>query len=387
MLYGAARIGITVPVEMTAEPAQFLAGGAASADVRANLGFKAFSSKKFQDAVETEIGNYIPGKAVAIEANAAVQRTSIAASNTLFGWECYPTYFGSKRLYLPSADAVTYVPQTRNEGAFAQWRAFADGLKSVAERRPEKHFALYVIGGYNEPSFNPAYDLTSQPLRPVDCVDTLREALVGVPNVDVMTHNYTNAAEYYDDFFRTDHHWNIDGAFRAYGEIADVLGLEQVDKGGTWEIPDYWFTGATARWGVDLLRERVFDCGNSFSELVATRPDGTVLRGDDHDSFWDAPELGRQYRFYDAYYGNLGNCTITGGSGDRSALLVGNSYVGAIQRPLATSYRSLTVNSQLHPSATVTATLEEQMAAADANDVIFVANPGGFNVGGEYWDN
>lgn len=61
---------------------------------------------------------------------------------------------------------------------------------------------------------------------------------------------------------------------------------------------------------------------------VIGRPDGIVLRGDNHDNFWDAPELGRQYRFYDAYYGNLGNCTITGGSGDRAALLVGNSYVG-----------------------------------------------------------
>lgn len=378
-------MGIAVPVELTAEPARYLAGGAASADVGANLNLDDFVDKELQSAIETEIGNYIPGKAVAIETNAGMQRTAIAGSSALFPWDCYPTYFGSGRLSLPQADAVTYLPRSRNESMESAWRAFAEGVSCMAEKYPDKRFVLYVVGGYQEPAFDPAYDLVSSPMRPEDCVDVLKDAVTDVSNVSVLSLSYKSSEDYYHDFFRTDHHWNINGAFRAYGAIAEELNLRTVESGGTWEIPEYWFTGATARWGVDLLRERVFDCNNSFSELVAKRANGMELRGDDHSDFWDSPVFGKPYRFYDSYYDNLGDCTITGGIGDRSALLVGNSYRGAIQRPLASSYHSLTVNSQLHPATPVTATLEEQMLAAKADDVIFVANPNGYNVTEEYW--
>lgn len=385
VLYGVTKAGIIVPVELTAEPARYLAGGATSADIGSNLNLASFVDKKLQGSIETEIENYIPGKATAVETNADMQRTIIAVSNILFSWNCYPTYFGSARLAFPQADAVTYLPRSRNESLESAWRAFAEGVSSVATKYPNKRFVLYVVGGYEEPSFDPAYDLTSSPMHPEDCATTLKEAVADAPNVSVLTLSYENAEDYYRDFFRTDHHWNINGAFRAYGVIAKELKLQSVDPGGTWEIPEYWFTGATARWGVDLLRERVFDCNNNFSELVAKRTDGTETRGDDHSDFWNSSANGKPYIFYDSYYDNLGDCTIVGGVGDRSALLVGNSYRGAIQRPLASSYRSLTVNFQLHPSTPVTTTLEEQILAAGADDVIFVANPSGYNVAKEYW--
>lgn len=386
LLFGALRLGADVPVQLTAEPAQFLAGGISSSSIDEHLNFNDFTNGTLQGSIEDAIGNYIPGKAFAIETNAAAQRAAIVSSNTLFAWDCYPTYFGSTRLAFPQLSVVTYFPQKRNTSVESSWKAFAAGVVRVAERHPDKRFVLYVVGGYQEPSFDPAYNLVSFPLRPSDCVDTLKSAIGDTSNVKVLSLSYEDADEYYRDFFRTDHHWNINGAFRAYKIIANELGLQTVEAGGTWEIPDYWFTGATARWGVDLLRERVFDCNNDFAELVAKRADGTELRGNDHSYFWDAPTLGKPYRFYDAYYGNLGECTIIGGSGDRAALLVGNSYVGAIQRPLASSYQSLTVNSQLHPAASVVSTLEQQMLTAGADDVIFVANPSAYSVEEEYWD-
>ncbi len=386
ILYGATRAGIDVPVDLTAAPAQYLSGGAESANVGEQFSVEGFTSKALQEAVDTEIGNYIPGKAAAIITNAGMQRRAIACSNSLWQWSCYPTYFGSARLFIPGEDAVTYLPQRSNVGAEAAWRSFAEGVAQVAERHPDKRFVLYVAGGYQEPSVNPAYDLVTDPLVPSYCVDALRAVAGDVPNVSVLSYSYSSSEEYYRDFFRTDHHWNAFGAFRAYESIAEELGLSVVEPGGKREIPDYWFTGATARWGVDLLRERVSDCGNTFADLVAERPDGTKISGDDHSSFWDAPALGKRYQFYDTYYDNLGDCTITGGFGDRNALLVSNSYRGALQRPLASSYRSLSVNSQLHPAVPLTTTLEEQIEAAGAEDVIFAANPSAFKIEDEYWE-
>lgn len=386
LLFGALRLGADVPVQLTAEPAQFLAGGAKSADVAAAASGEGFRSKQLQSAVETEIGNYIPAKATAIEMNAGVQRGFIAASDVLFGWGCYPTYFGSGRITVPSADAVTYLPRKYGDWARRDWEGFAAGLASVASRYPEKRFVVYVVGAYDDPSCNPAYALVTDPLRPENCVAIMEEALSGSSNVTVLSHSYGSEEEYYQDFFRTDHHWNIDGAFAAYGQIADELGLEAIPEQGIWEIPDYWYTGATARWGLDMLRERVFDCGNSFAELVVMRSDGSVLHGDDHAAFWDAPELKKPYTFYDSYYDNLGECVIAGGDGERSALLVSNSYKGAIQRPLASSYRQLTVTGQLHSATPLTLTLAEQIEAADADDIIIVGNPGALRIGQQYWE-
>lgn len=386
LLCGATRVGVEVPVELTAQPAQFLAGGAASADVGAILSIDGFAKKELQDAIETELGNYIPAKANAVMVNAAMQRGAIAASDMLCNWGCYQTYFGSERLFIEDQKAVTYLPEKRSENREEQWRTFAEDVAAAAARHPEKRFVMYVVGGYEMPAYNPAYALVSNPFEPSDCVNIMSNVLGDVSNVTILSSSYAGGDEYYADFFRTDHHWNIDGAFRAYGDITDVLGLEKVSEDGVREIPDYWFTGATARWGIDLLRERVFDCCNDFSNLVAMRTDGSMIRGDDHASFWDAPALGKQYRFYDLYYDNMGCCTITGGSGDRSALLVGNSYLGAIQRPLASSYRSLTVSSQLASGESAQESLEEQMNAAGASDVIFIANPMAFKVDEAYWE-
>lgn len=83
---------------------------------------------------------------------------------------------------------------------------------------------------------------------------------------------------------------------------------------------------------------------------------------------------------------NLGECVIAGGDGDRSALLVSNSYKGAFQRPLASSYHQLTVTGQLHPAVPITATLSEQIESADADDAIIVGNPAVLSIGGEYWE-
>lgn len=384
-LYLVERMGIEVPVELTDEPAAYLAGGNAEAHVSDFLNIKGFTSKKLQENVDVKLGNSIPRKASAIIVNAELQRQAIAASNLLFSWRCYPTYFASKRLYIPNANAVTYMTEQQNEHLISAWQSFAHGVVAAADRHPDKRFVLYIVDGYQEPTYNPAYNLTSNPLASSDCVDTMNKILGSSPNVRILT-TPPDGELYYNNFFRTDHHWNINGAFEAYGQIADELNLQKQQQDGTWQIPDYLFTGATARWGVDLLQETVFDCGNQFSQLIAIYPDGSQIRGDDHSAFWNSPPISKPYRFYDAYYDNLGACTIIGGEGSLAALLVGNSYRGAIQRPLAMSYHSLTVNSQLHPSTPIEETPEDQVIAANANDIIFVANPSGYCVEDKYWN-
>lgn len=386
-LWIAQRAHLEVPQALTAAPAQYLSGGTEQADVRSAFSVSGFVSGELQHAVEAEVGNHIPAKAIALEQNAALQRAAIRASNLLRAWPCYPTYYGSTRIRL-AGDMLSYLPERKSDEVETRWVEFAEGLARVAASYPEKRFVVYVVGAYGEPAYDPAYVLVHDALQPDDCLRCLQSGIGGgSSNLTILTKSYEDAESYYDDFFRTDHHWNIVGALVAYGQIVDELDLPKVDAGQMVPIPNYRYTGATARWGLDLLSESVFDCENRFSNLTFIQSDGSRVSGDDHSAFWDAEPLRKPYAFYDAYYDSFGaESTIIGGVGDRRALLVSNSYRGALQRPLASSYAQLTVNSQLAGSMPETDTLRAQIERSQADDIIIVGNPGALNAPRGYWD-
>lgn len=386
MLYCAIKIGVDVPVELTSKPAEYLAGGLSEADVAASFNLSDIKNKRFQDAAETEIGNYIPAKANAIIFGAWTQRMGIEVSNAVFNYDCYPTFYGSNRIYLNDVDAVSYLPQRNSNEYVARWTDFANGLKRVAQQYPEKNFVVYVVQGYTEPAINPAYELVHDPLSPRLCSQTLSAHLKDMDNVHVLTHDFDDLGDYYSQFFTTDHHWNIDGAFEGYDQICSILDLTPIHEDGIKRIENYLFTGATARWGVDLLQESVFDCRYDFSNLSIQRSDGEVINGNDHRLFWNCSPLGKPYLFYDTYYGGVGNCSITGGYGNKNALLIGNSFKEALQRPLAESYASLYVSLQLIPTTSLQKTLEREIIDQDADDIVFVGNPSSLMLPDAYFE-
>lgn len=376
--------GIQLPVTLTSKPAKYLSGGVREVDILESLSLHAVLDETLQNDLETELGNHVPLKAQAMIASSSLQRLAIKASNFLFEFDCYPTFFGSTRLAIPEFDAVTYLPAKKSTSLERKWEDFAKGVKRVASKYSNKRFIIYVVQGYDSPAYNPAYALSSNPIVPSDCIDCISEIIDETRNVQLITQSFNSGESYYSDFFTTDHHWNINGAFRAYDQITEQLGIDSIDPGSNWIIPDYLYCGATARWGLDLIDEQVFDCSQNFKSLKVIMEGGNITTGDDHDSFWDYPEIGRKYKFYDSYYDNLGHCTIIG-SGNRSALLIGNSYIGAIQRPLGFSYGKLTVNNQLHPASKLENTLEDQIRDAEADDVIFVANPSNLVIDKKYF--
>lgn len=117
---------LSLPSWLTTEEAKYLSGTTSEVDVRATATLAGFESGKFQTALETEIGNFIPAKATALLGNAAIQRAAIAASNVLFRWEWYPTFYGSD-VVSDCADDLLVTPI----GKRSQTRA--DGLKRTAE--------------------------------------------------------------------------------------------------------------------------------------------------------------------------------------------------------------------------------------------------------------
>lgn len=373
-------LNLKLPSWLTSEDAALLEGNRDKTQITEVLSIKDIIEGKFQSALEQEITGYIPARASAIVENAKIQRSFISTSNMLFQWDCYPTFFSSERIYIPAFNAVSYIPSKILQSLKPNWSLFASGIKSVAEYYPNKHFVLYVVQGYGETSWNPAYELISYPFSTSLCQETMSEVLKDTENVSILTKAYYDGEEFYDNFFTTDHHWNIRGAWNACDQICTELEIKPPRQSSYKEIESLKYTGATARYGLDLIEETIFDSTNTFDTLNMETSNGTVINCSDHNSFWKLPPLRQRYTFYDSYYDAIGEGTITGGIGNQTGLLIGNSFKGAIQRPLALAFKSLITRADLHPSRDIEETLQELIESSNVDDIIFVANPGNYNI-------
>ncbi len=76
------------------------------------------------------MGNCIPMKAMALLANAALQRSAIEASNALFGWECYPAFYGSSIAEMPSRHRLLEIAEKATGDTLATAQ-FISGMDST----------------------------------------------------------------------------------------------------------------------------------------------------------------------------------------------------------------------------------------------------------------
>ena len=336
---------------------------------------ESFAAGELQDGIEGFAADSLPFHDQAMLLNAGLQELGISQAAELFGYNVYPTYFGSTRLYSSPEDVVTYMPFRHTEYHDQKLTEYASGLARVARAYPEKRFVVYVVGGYQEPSVNPAYDLVGNAFEPAEAVRIFEAAFAEYPNVSVLTNSYSTFSDYYKDFFRSDHHWNILGALRAYNTIAGELGLEQVDIRSLdlHEVQtDYAFTGATSRWGRHIVTEQAFDTDLDYSS-VTYMANGRELDGNDHCAFSDYVTAGVKFAFYDAYFNSIPDGIISA-TGKGKALLISNSFGGALQRQLATQFETLYKSSALWPGYTGNG-FADLLEESDADTVIFVANP------------
>ena len=342
---------------------------------------QAVADGDFQDQLDSYLADHVPMRDEVLLANAAIQRTSIVPAAALFGYECYPTYFESEYMYLSREDAVNFVPDTWDSEYEELTREFAQGVAKVAKENPDKRFIVYVVPGAQSPAASPAYDLMANPAVPELSYDAMSAELEAVPNAWVLTSDYADTEEFYGDFFRTDHHWSVNGALTAYKNLGEVLGWGPLQYGGFQDFGDFRFFGSTARTGLYPLTEQVFDVDYDFSDIDITifkSKKEIEVNAQDHSAFYDySPEYGKTYYFHSTYYNN--NVTpqksaFRGGAGARRALLLTNSYGAVLSRPLATQYAELYRMDDLHANSKKKH-LSKSMDYADFDDVIFVAQP------------
>ena len=344
-LWIANTVALPVPEFLDAQSSSYLTGGIEESNLQENLSYGGFIEKELQNSLDTEIENHIPTKEAALLGYSSLQGLAIKASNLAFGFDAYPVHFDTGRLYLPTADALTYTP-LRASSYEENLAICVKDIVEAARRHPETRFTIYVVQGFQTPAVNPAYDhVTYNALTGPKTFEIATQAAGNTPeNCHVITSAYESLESYYRDFFRTDHHWNINGTIRAYNDIAAELGLKSFESPNVIDFGDYRFSGATARWSLSTLDEPVFDTSYEFPYVRTLGADGSTKRIS-HEKFFSTPEHNRRYVFYDYYYSGVADNAVgflneNGGNG-RTCLILSNSYGGSLQVFLANEYESV----------------------------------------------
>lgn len=375
------HLHLELPSDFTAEDSIYLSGGYEEVDLLEHFSLKGFSSEKFQSDLSTTVENNIPYRALILLQNAALQRNAIATSNILFNFEAYPTFFGSEQIYLPSYDALAKIPENERKKRISSTEDFALGLAAVAQANPDKQFFLVVADQSDTSLANPAAKLVSQHYTTADSVEALALA-AQEENVHLTSVCYDQTADFYQNYYRSDHHWNGYGTLKAYDALMDEAELvsQRNNNTATVEFPGIYANGSYARKGLMLINETVHEPQFDLSGIQATgkklppiiRPEGPALIHED--------AMGAVFDFYSTWYGSSGltaDLSVTNSDPlmDTKALIAMDSFNDSLHWLIAQNHRETQCVLDLKNGVKGSETLQQRIDEADADTIYFVGNP------------
>ena len=365
------------------EDSTYLEGSKPEADIRGNLSLSSIASGTLQAELETEVGNYIPCKGIAQLTNARLQRTAIALSSDLFRWDAYPTFYGSKYVYVPKDDVLLGLPGKATPGEIKKLQAGLEAYNSFASRHGNLDIAMYCVMNSDYLVDSPSSQYKSNPMNYSTLNAELLEKLVGFRVIPANV----PYEDYIEQWYATDHHWNIDGAYRAYCDIVEQSpewGLPYSNSargGGGLTIPDAQFRGSVSRSA--LYDKEKYD---TFFDYEFVLPDYEVtIDGKPYDQSWlcqidQAPQIIKNGNAYTNYYvklyhANWGELVIRNPSSenDNSLLLIADSYSNCIDRLFASHFQTTYVFDARYNTETLDSYIESH---PDITNVLFLMNPG-----------
>lgn len=381
LFVGQEKMHLDLPGWLTAKNATYLSGGIEKADIRKHLSLDGFASKELQTSLETAVGNFIPFKASALLDNSSLQRSAIQASNILFNYSVYPTFFGSKTAYSPSANALLAFPKT-DETYLETISKTASGIAEVARRHPEKNFYLVVSDISDSTEANPIAPLLSKrALTTRDFVSSMEKELNETPNVHAVSVTYSDMETYYDNYYTTDHHWNGFGTFATYKALAPVAKLDPAvaTYSETISFGDYVTNGAYAREGLMLLNETITEPKFDLTGLEVQNKKVPPIASENSVAKLKKLGLKAAYSFYPQWYGTasqtakspLVNTLLPNGD---KAVVIMDSYADSLHWLLAQNYSYLRCYRDIRDGQSGSETLEERISEVDAQDIYFVGS-------------
>lgn len=366
-----------IPTILSNEKAVYLEGAGPTTRIKDVANLDGFLSKDLQTIIEEKVGNFIPFKADAILCNAALQRSAIAASNMLFNWSCYPTFFSSLYVSMPSADIVIPMGRSHTEAMEKGAQSFVDAINKARENNPDVRFVYQTIDDTYSSAINPSQPLTSNALSEEWIEEVALSRLD--PEIEVVKESIDGIDEIGTQWYSSEHHWTIDRAIQAYNEVAALLGLTIYDNLPLHEVSPEW-QGGSARNGlcmdypstlwdtdIDFSSLEVSVDGGPFSDLSARGNRGPTTK----EGYSGKDSLYAFYNYYHWYYGTPKSEVIyknTSSNNGKTLLFVQQSYGVPLEPYFAMNYDTTICIDPANRSAKMT--LDEYIEKYDVDDVV-----------------
>lgn len=338
--------------------------------------WSAVAEEKAQSAFDDAIAFGVPNRDETMLAHARRQRRLIGLAARLFGFSAWPTYYGSKFSRIARGDAVSEMP--RKAGADDR-ELMEDAARRYAEAmsaHPELRWFFALVDTAPFSLAGPLHDYVGDP---VDYGWFRKHFFPHLPkSCTVIDLGYeTGEVDAFNrDYFRTDHHWRIQGALRAYGRIAASLGIAPIafEPPAPATAPEFY--GSQSRDGLDadLPGDAIYDVAYARSPLQVEFNGIQVP-----DWYLDYGYRGEPYKkkikfedMYGGYFHGWGHLRLVNERAPGGSLLiVGGSQAQCFERFFAESYREVHV---MDPRFTPF-TLSKLLTIFPVDDVLFLFSP------------
>lgn len=297
----------------------------------------------FQDEVEAYVSACFPSRDRALLANAAAQRSVIELAALPFSFTCFPTQFGGTKLYDRVSSGLFELPATSDRSTMKKLEEFAASVTAMHDSNPECNVVVFVPDCTRVTEANPSSALVHNSLSHADLLAFLSSSID--PDIRLAHFESKDANEFFEWFYKTDHHWTIDGAYKAYRIIAQELGLEAISPLSRVSYDQYPSYGSIARQGLyltgdDHVSDYIFP--DFDGEVVVN---GEIASRDGKASFADGSvdENLAIFRSYETYYGmnySIVQYANSDAKNDGNLLIIGDSFTQPVEPMLAASYKN-----------------------------------------------
>lgn len=342
------------------------------------LALSTLADGTFQSTTEKYLSDLVPARDSVLLANAAVQRSAIAAANVPFAFPVYPSFFGSNYIVDPVHRAIYNVARTMNPTLEQGAHVICDSIARSAEKHPEVQFVFNLVVDTYVSEHNPSYAYVSGGCTEEWLEEHVFERLG--TSVEIVCDSIESEEELYRDWFLTDHHWREAKFAQSYNNMASLLGWPSFKEADAVISVPEWY-GASAREGLCLDYPDTFESAiGPFGNLTCSLDGKEVERGQ-MTAVAQGKGLNDPLNVYGAYYGNPNNVAYknSDNSAEGTCLFVEQSYGVPLEQLVANNYETTICVAPLN--TTVNTSLEELIAQHEPSTVVVQFGVYGLRIG------
>ncbi len=290
--------------------------------------------------------------------------------------------------YDKTNNQLVFSPNLFDEAARKAIDERINNYEEIIQSHPDKNFYLYYHQTLENSEFHPlsasfAYADKSQSIGYFE--ENLPENLV------LKKFMLEGMEDHLENYYRTDHHWNVNGILKAYGDIHDMLAsnytgispmLEHTD---ILKFPDIEFLGLMARRTFYPIK------GDDFAVEIVDFPayemkvNDQLIEQNQRQAYFEGNYSNVPYtNHYNEFYGYVTNYTEYTFENDsnRNLLFIGSSYRYALD-PLVASHYKKTYCVDLRYFTDFS--LSEFLAEHDVDDILIIGDNDVAFEDLEYW--